>query len=475
MTVNYTLKRRSFLAGIGAAAGLFTLLRRMEQAEAQAVATQRILFIQRPVGTVAQNWFPEDQGTGFTLSRILQKFAPLRERMIVFEDLRLPSNGSVGGGHERGTVLMLTGTRTTRLYPGNGGDDPIAEGPSIDQHLVNGAPGLQGTAIASLQVSCDSRADTPEVSTRNMSYSGPQAPLTPYYQPIDAYTRVFGTMMPGGATANNLETLARARLQQKSVLGFALKDLNRLQQLAPAAQREQLDIHATAIREVEAEFDATPGDPAACGLATPPERISVATRRDPYSGDHVVPQRDDEIHSRIGALHMSVIKAAFRCDLTRVVTFQFTPGTNHVSFGDMWPPNPTQFKVHHTTSHDPGSADQAEFLTRVEEFYAERVSTFLQELQMLPDVGGTGSVLDNTLVPYITEVAERNHTWNRMPFLLLGGQNLGMLGGRVWTNPNGGLRSSNDLWMAIAERLGMPGFVLGDADTHTVPIAGLFA
>lgn len=472
--MNYRFQRRSFLAGIGAAAGLFTLLRRMEDAAAQVLAPQRILFVQRPVGTVASAWFPSGQGASFTLSRILQPFAPLRERMVVFEDLRLPSDGSVGGGHERGTVLMLTGARTKRLYPGNGGDDPIAEGPSFDQLLARGAPGLQGTAIASLQLSCDSRADTPEVSTRNMSYSGAQAPLRPYYQPLDAYNRVFGTLMPGGATPDNLARLSRARLQKKSVLDFARKDLERLRTLAPASQREQLDGHAAAIREVESEFDVTPTDPAACGVAAPPDKVSVATRLDPYSGDHVVPQRDDELHSRIGALHMAVVKAAFRCDLTRVVTFQYAPGTNHVSFGDMWPPNPGLFKVHHTTSHDPFSPDQQEFLTRVEEFYAQRVSGFLQELAAAPEVGGAGSLLDNTLAPYITEVAERNHTWTRMPFLLLGGQSLGLSGGRVWDNGDRGLRSSNDLWMAIAEAFGMPGFVLGDNDQHTTAIAGLF-
>ncbi|MEO8184272.1 MAG: DUF1552 domain-containing protein [Deltaproteobacteria bacterium] len=472
--MSYQLKRRNFLSGIGA--GLGALLARMELAEAQSVsAPRRILFIQRPVGTVAQNWFPQGQGTNYTLSRILTPFAPLRERMVVFEDLKLPFENSVGGGHERGTVLMLTGTRTQRLYPGNGGDDPIAEAPSFDQLLVRQASALQGTPIASLQVSCDNRADTPEVSTRNMAYSGPQAPLTPYYQPLDAYSRVFGTLMPGGSTPDNLATLARARLAQKSVLDFARKDLARLAQLAPASQRSQLELHAAAIREVETEFDAVPGDPAACGVLSTPENISISTRLDPYGGTHVVAQRDDEVHSRIGALHLSVVKAAFRCDLTRVITFQWTPGTNHVSFGDMWPPNPAQFKVHHTTSHDPGSPDQVEFLTRVEEFYAQRVSSFLQELAMLPEVTGTGSVLDNTLVPYITEVAERDHTWTRMPWLLLGGQNLGLVGGRVWDNGNGGLRSTNDLWMAIAERLGVPGFVLGDADTHTTPIAGLFA
>jgi hypothetical protein len=472
--VNYTFKRRAFLSGIGASVGLFTLLRRMERAEAQALQTQRILFIQRPVGTVARNWFPTGTGTNFTLSRILQSFAPLREKMIVFEDLKLPYNGSVGGGHERGTVIMLTGARTRRLYPGNGGDDPMAEGPSFDQYLVNGSAALQGTAIASLQLSCDNRADTPEVSTRNMSYSGPQAPLRPYYQPSEAYTRVFGTLMPGGATSDNLAALARAREQQKSVLDFASKGLERLKLLAPASQREQLDMHAAAIREVESEFDAVPSDPASCGVATPPETLSVATRVDAYNSSHVVPQRDDVVHSRIGELHMSVIKAAFRCDRTRTVTFQWTPGTNHVSFGDLWPPDPTLFKVHHTTSHDPTNADNTEFLTRVEEFYAQRVSVFLQDLAATPEVGGNGSLLDNTLVPYITEVAERGHTWDRMPFLLLGGQNMGLTGGRIWENTANGNRSTNDLWMAIAQKFGMPDFVLGDNDNHTTAIKGLF-
>src|SRR5262245_19536536 len=189
MSMQYRFKGRSFLAGIGEAAGLAPLLRRVEAAEAVAVAPQRIVFVQRPVGTVAQYWFPPTRAAQyFELPRILQQFAAVRDRMVIFEDLRLPSQGSVGGGSERGTVLMLTGKRTLRLYPGNGGDDPIAEGPSFDQYLANGAAPLQGTAIPSLQVGCDPRADTPgEVSTRNMSYSGAEAPLRPLYQPLEAY------------------------------------------------------------------------------------------------------------------------------------------------------------------------------------------------------------------------------------------------------------------------------------------------
>jgi hypothetical protein len=394
----------------------------------------------------------------------------------VLRDLDLPSAGSVGGGHERGTVLMLTGARTRELYPGNGGDDPVATGPSIDQLFVAQSSMLQGPPLASLQLSCDNRADTPEVSTRHMSYSGPRAPMRPYYQPLEAYERVFGTLMPGGMTGSNLDALARARMQKQSVLDFALRDLTRLRTLAPASSREQLDAHEAAIRALELELDADPSDPTACGVGAPPETINISTHQDrgagTYPGDHTTPERDDVKHDRIAQLHFAVIRAAFRCDLTRVVTFQFSPGTNHVSFGDLWPPDPSAFKIHHTTSHDPDSADSLEFLTRVEEWYATRVSAFLTELSTTQDLAG-GTILDNTLVPYVTEVGARYHNWDNMPFLLFGGPGVGLSGGQLWRS-GGGRRSTNDLWMACARVYGLDNFVLGDSDQHTTALSGLF-
>ncbi|WP_437751852.1 DUF1552 domain-containing protein [Sorangium sp. So ce1389] len=470
----YASSRRRFLQGIGAAAGMFAIFRGMERAAEGAPSPKRLLIIQRPVGTIYENWWPQGSGTSFTLSRILRPFEPVRDRMVVLRDLKLPYEGSVGGGHERGTVLMATGQRTKQLYPGNGGDDPMAEGPSIDQLLVKQSPDLQGTPIASLQVSCDKRADTPEVSTRHMSYSGPRTPMTPYYQPLEVYQRVFGTLMPGGTTSDNLEALARARRQKKSVLDFASRDIGRLHELAPSAQREMLDAHVEAIREVEKEFDADPRNAAFCGMEQPPEIVQVSEYIDPYSSNHVVRERDDEKHARIGALHFAVLKAAFRCDLTRVVTFQWSPGTNHVSFGDFWPPDSRIFKVHHTTSHDADTADTLEFLTRVEEFYASKVVGFMKELAATQDISG-GTLLDSTLIPYVTEVGTRKHNWDKMPWLLFGGAKTGLLGGRVWDNGGRGLRSTNDLWMACAGAFRVPDLVLGDADLHTTAIPGLFA
>jgi hypothetical protein len=272
-----------------------------------------------------------------------------------------------------------------------------------------------------------------------------------------------------------MEALARARAQKQSVLDFALADLGRLRALAPASAREQLDAHEAAIRALENELDADPSDPVACGVAMPPETINVSTHQDSgagvYPGDHTTQERDDIKHDRIAQLHFAVTKAAFRCDLTRVVTFQFSPGTNHVSFGDLWPPDPSKFKIHHTTSHDPDSPDSLEFLTRVEEWYAERVSALLTELHTTQDLSGA-PLLDNTLVPYVTEVGARYHNWDNMPFLLFGGASMGLVGNQLW---RGSGRSTNDLWMACAGAFGLPDFVLGDDDQHTTPISGIFA
>ncbi len=488
MKKSYSLSRRTFLSSVGAATGLVTLLDRLEAQEAGEVTPKRFMVIQRPVGTIFDNWWPSGNGSDlstYTLSRILEPFAPLRDKMIVLRGLGLPYGGSAGGGHERGTVLTVTGRRAPKLYPGNGGDDPYAEGPSVDQALLEASPILKDVAIQSLQLSCDQRADTPgEVSPRHLSYSGPHAPMAPYYQPLDAYERVFGTLMPGGTSNENLEALARARAAKKSVLDFALRDLGRMRQLAPSSQLEKLDAYEAAVRELEEELDADPSDPSFCGVSDPPEVVHVSQRVDPYGGNNISTERDDEKHRRIGEMHLAVVKAAFRCDLTRTVTFQWSPGTNHVSFADMWPPDPSIFKVHHTTSHNPETDDIREFLTRIEIWYAERISTFLQELATTEDVTGQ-PILDNTLVPYITEISHGfSHSWNNMPWLLFGGASTGLRGGQYWEH-NGGqpssatgfnLRSTNDYWMACGPPLGVDDFVLGDDQTmYSGAIEGLFS
>jgi hypothetical protein len=468
----YRTTRRNFLQG-GAATAVAFWLRRAEAFAQGAPAPKRFFVIHHPVGTVRNNWVCQGSETSFTLSRILAPFEPVKQHMVILDGMDIVARG-VGGGHEQGTVTVMTGVRTTKLYPGNGGDDPMAAGPSIDQRLLKGSPSLQGTPIASLQVSCDDRVDVGEISTRRLSYSGPEAPMDPYLVPHLTYQRVFGTMM-AGAPNMSAEQLAKARMLKKSVLDFALRDLDKLRTLAPSSERERLDAHESAIRELEMSFDANPMSAGNCGLTmSPPELKPFLDGAGNRIGNGNYTTSDSRMgeqgtHEMIGKLHFEVIKAAFQCDLTRVVTFQWSPGTNHVAFAGMYAPDPNAVKMHHPLSHEFNNPDAPEFLTKIDTWYSERTSMLLQALKNTPDLSG-GSILDNTLVPYVTEVARADHTFNNAPFIVFGGANTKLQqGGRLKKyNPR---RPVNDMWLACAIAMDMPSLTtLGSQEMYTGPL-----
>jgi hypothetical protein len=464
----YRTTRRNFLTGT-AAAGVGYWLLRAEAFAQGATSPKRLLVIHHPVGTIRQNWVCQGTETDFTLSRILAPFEPVKSHMVILDGMDIVAPG-VGGGHEKGTVTVMTGLRTTELYPGNGGDDPKAPGPSLDQVFLRQSAALQGPPIASLQVSCDDRVDVGEFSTRRLSYSGAEQPMEPYLVPHLTYERVFGTLMPGGVT----DTLNRARMLKKSVLDFSLRDLAKLRTLAPSSEHERLDAHEAAVRELETELEASPDNPASCGLDQSPETLEPFTDgsanrigNGTYSTVNAN-RRDDEIHATIGRLHFAVIRAAFQCDLTRVATFQWSPGTNHVSFQGMYPGEATSIKMHHPLSHEFNNPDAPEFLTNVDTWYSERTSELLKSLLDTPDVAG-GNLLDNTLIPYVTEVARADHSFGNAPFAVFGGPGVRIQGNRLKRySPR---RPVNDMWLACAQALDVPGMTsLGSSGMSTGPL-----
>ena len=66
---SYRFARRSFLAGIGGAFGLETLLRNMEAAAQGAGPPPRFLMMHWPVGTIRNQFIPSGSGTSYTTSK----------------------------------------------------------------------------------------------------------------------------------------------------------------------------------------------------------------------------------------------------------------------------------------------------------------------------------------------------------------------------------------------------------------------
>ena len=56
---------------------------------------------------------------------------------------------------------------------------------------------------------------------------------------------------------------------------------------------------------------------------------------------------DAMTHQTVAQLHMDVLRAAYLCDMVRVGTFQWSPGTNHVGFKGFYPGDDNGIYQHH--------------------------------------------------------------------------------------------------------------------------------
>jgi hypothetical protein len=312
--------------------------------------------------------------------------------------------------------------------------------------------------------------------------------------PLQQYTALFAGFMPGGTIPANQSAAVRALQERKSVLDLSLRQISRLEALAPAAERTRLEIHAQAIRDIEAQLttqiraQSTTG---ACTVPAPPDgtlgKGYDGTNHNDYPNPKA-PAPDDPTHAIVGGLHMGVLKAAFVCDLIRVATFQWSPGTNHVAFQGLYPPDPAGSYMHNPLAHRIGEADTliappnrspvVDFLSNVQTWYNARMAGFLADWKNTVDAYG-GNLLDQTVIPFLTEIAATGALWSPLPALLFGGKALGIQNGSFWSFNN---RPLNDLWITLAQAFGLsvstPPFSLekvAAARKYTGVIDGLWA
>jgi hypothetical protein len=512
MARSYRLARRAFLAGIGGAVGLKVLLRNLEAAAQGAQSPSRFVLAHWPQGTLRYRFLPSGTGSAYTASPILQPFedAGLRGDMTIFYGfsdghLRCPS----GGGIEAGTVFATTccsseGTRD------NGGerDDAAAGGPSFDQVFLKHVPSLS-RPIKDVNAICDARVSSNETSSQCLAYSYdtrmiPAAaggmltehiPILPTLAPAALYAKLFAGFLPGGATPENQQAALRALRLRKSVLDYALGELKRLKALAPSSEAPKIELHEEAIRKLERELDGTlqKGETDCVAPAAPAAALQGKSGTVSPFGTLV----DDTLtHRAVAEAHLAVLRAALQCDLTRVATFQFAPGMNLVGFRGLWPGDPEriagQYEVSRSgsflstgASGDPATLNEAdkeryEFLANVYTWYNQRFADWVQQLKTTQDAFG-GNLLDTTVIPYVTEVAQPNSSRSPKPALLFGGSKLGLKHGTFQQfSPT---RPQLDLYLTCAQALlqtANPLSVLGserfvEFNPAAAPIAGLWS
>jgi hypothetical protein len=496
---SYRFARRSFLAAVGGAVGFHSLLRSMEAGAQGMGPPPRFLMMHWPVGTIRNQFIPMGTGTGYTTSKDPNSRGPgfiispfdtpeLRPHTIAMHGFNMSLRGQ-GGGHEDGTPFCTTGANSPGTRS-NGGeaDDGCAGGPSWDQVMLKNVPALSkkdgnGTIIGRgyYNTICDKRIDSFETSTRCLSYSHekqaiqgarPNAmiqenkPLLPEMSPLRAYNDLFSGFMPGGMMADP-EALKILKLR-KSVLDYSLRELERLKALGPSSERDKIESHAVAVRKMEAQLSdqILNGGSTGGGMAPPmPDASLTGKEGSRFEYDNPGTNTEDApMHEKVGFAHASIIRAAFATDLIRVATFQWSPGTNHVSFKGLDPNSPNTIWMHHPLSHKEGSipfyngarptggnAYIWDAMVSANYWYFQRTATiiksFLDEVDPQDPMGG--NLLDSTVIPMVTEVAEAGHSRNGHAALIFGGKRLGMQGGQYKSITGGA--PHNQLWVTAAQ------------------------
>ena len=386
-----TSTRRQFLRdlGIGAAAMPFLLNLPSLGFANQARRKQRLVVIFSPNGVCVPNFWPDEVGEKFTLKESLTPLAPFQKQSLLLHGVCDKIRGD-GDGHMRGMGCLLTGAH---LFPGNiqGGSDTPAgwsSGISIDQEIKNFLqkdPETR-TRFGSLEygVMVPDRADT----WTRMSYSGPNKPVTPIDDPYQMFAKLYGW-------TKDRQVLA-------SILDDVQDDLKKVGATVSAADRRLLDEHTTFVREMEQELRAA--NDKAADHPTPVVEPGV--------------KKDNDNIPKISKLQIDLMVNSFAADFNRIATLQYTNSVGQAKMRWLGIDEP-----HHELSHEPDKNEKAqEKLTKINKWFCEQIAYLAKRLSETPEPGGSGNMLDNTLIIWTNELGKGNsHTLDDIPFVLVGG------------------------------------------------------
>jgi hypothetical protein len=356
--------------------------------KAASTRKQRLVVLFSPNGTVPWDFWPDEEGSQFTLKRIMEPLKDFQDRLLVMNGVCDRVRGD-GDNHMRGMGCLLTGIE---LFPGNiqgGSDTPAgwASGISIDQEIANFLQSKEETrtrfGTLEFGVMVPDRADT----WTRMSYLGANKPVAPIDDPYQMFRKLYGHVQDRDVLT--------------SVLDGVEADLQRISRIVSREDRRLLEEHATFVRSMETQL-----------------RDAGASAQ-----NHIVPELEPGIKEendnipQITRLQMDLLVNSFVNDFTRIATFQITNSVGQ--------PKMKWLGIeegHHELSHEPDENKEAhEKLTKINTWYCEQLAYLTRKLAETPEPGGEGSLLDNTTILWGNELGQGNsHTLDNIPFLMVG-------------------------------------------------------
>jgi hypothetical protein len=374
------MKRRSFLRGLGATALIapFAQLPR----KAHAAAPKRAMFVYVPDGCIPALWHPKGSETAFTLPEMTAPLEPIKQHLVFLEGLTMYAGGST---HEGGIAKVLTGVSPQ----------------SLDIYLGDRISGDRPHRTLQLGVGTSFQN-----GSGSFSYIGEGQTVNPDDDPLNAFSRVFGSVAAGGDDA----VAMLKKRQRQSVLDAALGDLGSLRTRLGQTEKEKLDVHLDSLRELEKRLTGA----AAGGMCDVSGFNSGGFKVSP-TDYYPKTYHKEENFKLMGQLQMDLAVMALACGSTNVVSLMWSHAVSptHILETGVSTGN-------HDASHYGSAGSQmAKDFVKLKRWFMERFVYLIQKLASTPDDGGT--LLDNTLVLLCSELGDsNNHDHNSVPFVLAG-------------------------------------------------------
>lgn len=351
----------------------------------------------------------------------------------------------------------------------------LAGGISIDQYIatnINSAGAL--TAFPSLELAASA---SQENRSANVSYAGPGQPLPEQGIVAGVYDRLFPNGPQDEGQAAEQMKLVK---QQQSVLDFAQGGFTSTSKQLTALDKKRLDAHGAAIRDLESRLALRSGV-----TCVEPERADIlaGTSSAMWGAD---PSVAVAAYAANADAQMRLIQVALACDLTRVVTLHLSE-VNGAAFGYKSINGTTDFHdLVHKTSGPKGPtvtlAGHAEANATVQRYHAYNSAMFAKLLGMLdsiPEADGT-TLLDNTAVVWVGQIAGGDHSVDHIPYIIGGGLGGAVSPGRFvvlprtadkakWPMYSRGL-AHQDLFVSLAQAMGVETDTFGDPTTCGGPL-----
>jgi hypothetical protein len=443
-TWNPRFARRSFLGGLGVAAAASPFVPLLNASGQERSFPRRLLLVFTPHGTIFENWKPKGTEADFQLSPILAPLERHKKKITVLSGVEVLAPG-VGAPHTKGPPLLWTASKlleeqTFIREDGSGGRYyGWNSGPSVDQVIANVAGGK--TAYKSIELGVRSGGSHPG---SRMIYTGAKQPLPPESNPFNAAGRLF-------ATAGR--SLDQLRAERRSTIDLVRAELTALRGKAAGEDQRKLDQHLTSLRNIETRLAA---NPTSCAAPMQPARVDAnAVANMPVIWD----------------LQNDIVSAVLACDLTRIASLQFRVGEND---NDRYAWLGVTHEGHHLISHS-GDTNlvEKENLSKIYTWYTERFAYLLDKLDAVRE--GDGTLLDNTLVVWGSEVGKGNsHSFKRVPFVVAGGGGGALRPGRFLDYEANGARgvAHNRLLVSLCHAFGLADVTtFGNTDTGSGPLA----